>query len=205
MKAKKQPNKEVKVIIAVPIADSGSMKALTAHAIGCTIIENKDIITDYLVRVSCDVVSSRTWLVQEAIKNGGTHILFVDSDMHFMMSSLGKLLAHGKEIVGTEYNKRKFPLEGVFKPMTERSETELYEANYAGMGLMLIDLSIFKDPKFGIGVDGKRNAWFNFGRDSQGALAMGEDAWFSNVARDAGYKTYIDPTVKVKHLGEFAY
>lgn len=201
MKANTKP----KVIIAVPIADSGCMKALTAHAIGCTIIENADIIKDYLVRVSCDVVSSRTWLVNEAIKNGGTHILFVDSDMHFMMSSLGKLLAHNKEIVGVEYNKRKFPLEGVFKAMEERSETELYEANYAGMGLMLIDLSIFKDPKFGVGVDGKRSAWFNFGRDSQGALAMGEDAWFSNVARDAGYKTWIDPTIKTKHLGEFAY
>lgn len=194
-----------KVIIAVPVADAGYMKVLTAHAIGCTIIENADIIADYIVRISCDIVSSRTWLVNEAIKNGGTHILFVDSDMHFMMSSLGKLLAHDKEIVGVEYNKRQFPLTPVYKPMTERSETELYEANYAGMGLMLIKLSIFQDPKFGIGVDGKRNPWFNFGRDSQGALAMGEDAWFSNVARDAGYKTYIDPTVKVKHLGEFAY
>jgi hypothetical protein len=194
-----------KVIIAVPTADAGYMKVMTAHAIGCTIIENADIIKDYIVRISCDIVSSRTWLVNEAIKNGGTHILFVDSDMHFMMSSLGKLLSHNKEIVGVEYNKRKFPLEAVFKPMTERSETELYEAEYSGMGLMLIDLKIFQDPNFGIGTDGKKNPWFNFGRDSQGALVMGEDAWFSNVARDAGYKTYIDPTIKVKHLGEYAY
>ncbi len=196
---------KAKVIIAVPIADSGAMKALTAHAIGSLIIENKTVVDDFVLRMSCDIVSSRTTLVNEALKAGGTHILFVDYDMHFLASSLGKLLSHGKEIVGTEYNKRKFPLEGVFKPMTERSETDLYEAEYAGMGLMLIDLSIFKDPKFGIGVDGKKNAWFNFGRDSQGALVMGEDVWFSNVARDAGYKTWIDPTIKVKHLGEYAY
>ncbi len=205
MAAKSKKNKDVKVVIAVPVADAGYMKVLTAHAIGCTIMEYAPIIKDYLVRVSCDIVSSRTWLVNEAIKNGGTHILFVDSDMQFMMSSLGKLLAHDKEIVGVEYNKRQFPLEGVYKPMTERSETELYEASHTGMGLMLIKLSIFQDPKFGIGIDGKRNAWFNFGRDSQGALAMGEDAWFSNVARDAGYKTYIDPTIKVRHLGEYGY
>ena len=196
---------KTKVIIAVPCSDSGAMKPMTAHAIGCLILENADIVTDFILRLSCDIVSSRTWLVNEAIKNGGTHILFIDSDMHFMMSSLKQLLSHNKEIVGVEYNKRQFPLTAVYKPMTERSETELYEANYAGMGLMLIDLKIFKDPKFGIGVDGKRNPWFNFGRDSQGALAMGEDAWFSNVARDAGYKTYIDPTIKVKHLGDYAY
>lgn len=194
-----------KIIIATPVSDSASMKVMTAHAVACTIIEHPALIVDYLVRVSCDVVSSRTWLVNEAIKNGGTHILFVDSDMHFMSDSLPRLLAHNKEIVGVEYNKRQFPLEGVYKPMFERSETELYEASHTGMGLMLIDLKIFQDPKFGIGVDGKRNAWFNFGRDSQGALAMGEDAWFSNVARDAGYKTWIDPTIKVRHLGEYAY
>lgn len=203
MKAKAKKN--TKVIIAVPTADAGYMKVMTAHAIGCTIIENADIISDYLVRVSCDIVSSRTWLVNEAIKNGGTHILFVDSDMHFMMSALGRLLSHNKEIVAAEYNKRQFPLTPVYKPMSERSETELYEAEYAGMGLMLIDLSIFKDPNFGIGSDGKRNAWFSFGRGSQGELVMGEDQWFSNVARDAGYKTYLDPTIKVRHLGEYAF
>ena len=63
----------------------------------------------------------------------------------------------------------------------------------------------FKDPKFGIGVDGKRSPWFSFGRDSQGALVMGEDAWFSNVARDAGYSTWIDPTFKVLHCGEYLF
>jgi hypothetical protein len=181
------------------------MKTRTTHAIGCMIIENKDVVDDFILRLSCDIVSNRTALVNEAIEAGGTHILFVDYDMYFLASSLTKLLSHEKEIVGVEYNKRQFPLEGVFKPMTERSETELYEAQYTGMGLMLIDLKIFKDPNFGIGTDGKKNPWFNFGRDSQGALAMGEDAWFSNVARDAGYKTYIDPTIKVRHLGEYAY
>lgn len=202
MKTNKQ---KPKVIIAVPCSDSLAMKTLTAHAIGCTILGAKDIVSDFLIRVSCDIVSSRTWLVNEAIKNGGTHILFVDSDMHFMMSTLHKLLAHNKEIVACEYNKRQFPLTPTFKPMAEKSETDLYEANYAGMGCMLINLDIFKDPKFGIGHDGKKNAWFNFGRDSQGNLAMGEDAWFSNVARDAGYKTWIDPTIKVGHIGEYIY
>jgi len=201
-----EKNKEKpKVIIAVPCSDSMAMKAMTAHAIGCTILGAPDLVKDFILRISCDIVSSRTWLVNEAIKNGGTHILFVDSDMHFPMSTLHKLLAHEKEIVACEYNKRKFPLEGTFKPMGERKEDELYEANYAGMGCMLIDLSIFKDPKFGVGQDGAKNAWFNFGRDSQGNLAMGEDAWFSNVARDAGYKTWIDPTIKVNHIGEYWY
>ena len=198
-------HKDTKVVIAMPCADSAAMKALTAHAVGCTIIESKELVTDFLIRISCDIVSNRTWLVNEAIKNGGTHILFVDADMYFPMTTLKQLLSHGKEIVGVEYNKRQFPLTGVYEPLDEKSETELYKAKHVGTGFLLIDLSIFE--KLGIPKEegGRRTPWFSFGRDSQGALAMGEDVWFCNVARDAGYDVWIDPTIKIGHLGEYCY
>ena len=194
-----------RVIIGVPVSDTDAMRALTAQSIGGAIIGANGLVIDMILRRSCDIVSNRTWLVNEAIKNGGTHILFVDSDMIFPDDTIPRLLAHKKEIVGCQYNKREFPLVKVSKPMKEESDTELYEAKHNGLGVTLIDLSIFKDPKFGIGVDGKRSAWFSFGRDSEGALVMGEDAWFANVARDAGYSTWIDPTFKVLHCGEYLY
>lgn len=199
-----QKNTLPKIIIALPCVDAGGMKAKTAHSIGCMIMTTPLIFTNFLLRMSCDIVSSRTWCVNEAMAKGATHILFVDYDMEFPSDTALKLLIHKKEIVGVEYNKRKLPLEPVFEPMEERKDT-LYEAKYTGMGVMLIDLAIFKDPKFGVDEGGQRTPWFNFGRDSQGAMAMGEDAWFSNVARDAGYKTYIDPTIKALHLGEYSY
>src|SRR3990167_4658489 len=204
-KAMKDKSKKIKVVIGVPVSDSGGMNALTAQAIGASIISAEGLVIDFIFRQSCDIVSNRTYLVNAAIKAGATHIFFVDCDMLFPHDIIKKLLAHKKEIVGVDYNARTFPLKKVSEPLTERSETELYKAKYAGMGVMLIDLSIFKDPKFGIGVDEKRSAWFNFGRDSQGALAMGEDAWFSNVARDSGFKTWIDPTIKVGHIGEYCF
>lgn len=187
----KTPN----VIIALPVTESGTMKARTAHSIGCTIIGSGGIVTDYLLRLSCDIVSSRTWLVNEALARGATHILFVDSDMMFPDDTLKRLLAHKKEIVGVEYNKREFPLSLVSQPLTERSDT-LYKAKHVGTGLLLIDLSVFKNLK---------GPWFNFGRDSQGALALGEDVWFCNTARDAGYDVWVDPTIKVGHVGEYVF
>ena len=196
---------KTKVVIAVPCADSASMKALTAHSIGCTIIASEGLVTGFSLRISCDIVSNRTWLVNEAIKKGGTHILFVDCDMVFPESALKQLLSHGKEIVGVQYNKREFPVKAVYEPLDEKSETELYKAKHTGMGLMLIDLSIFKTLGLPKEEGGRPTPWFNFGRDSQGALAMGEDVWFSNVARDAGFDTWIDPTIKVGHSGEFIY
>ena len=200
-----ETERQIKVVVAVPSSDASGMNVLTAQSIGANIIDAGGLVIDYIVRRSCDIVSNRTWLVNEALRVGGTHILFVDCDMMFPGNTLKTLLAHEKEIIAVEYNKRTFPLQGVQAPLTERSEKELYKAKYAGMGLMLIDLAIFKDPKFGIDVNGKKGPWFNFGRDGEGALNMGEDVWFCYVARDAGYDTWIDPTQKVYHLGEYGY
>ncbi len=200
-----KPEKEIKIVIGIPSSDASGMNVLTAQCIGAAIIEAGGLVMDMVVRRSCDIVSNRTWLVNRAIEVGGTHILFVDCDMLFPSGVIKQMLAHEKEIVGVEYNARTFPLKGVFEPLETRNEKELYKAKFTGMGLMLIDLAIFKDPKFGVDAEGKHTPWFNFGRDSQGSLAMGEDAWFSFMARDAGYDTWLDPTIKMYHLGEYGY
>jgi hypothetical protein len=194
-----------KVVIAVPCADASFMKARTAASIAHTIIESEGKVVDMLLRISCDIVSSRTWLVLEAIKQEATHILFVDSDMVFPANTLNQLLSHEKDIVGVQYNKREFPPKGVYAPLDEKSETELYRAKHVGTGMLLIDLKVFANIGHPSESHPKGNPWFSFGRDSQGALVLGEDVWFCNVARDAGYDVWIDPTLKIGHAGEYVY
>ena len=208
--------KDIKVVIGMPSKDIVS--ARTAHALGCSIIAAEGKVINFFLRQSCEIASARTFLVNAAIQAGGTHLLFWDSDIvpvnkdgEENFSVIDKLLAHKKPIVGVNYNMRKFPLEPVYSSHHKEwqdkiSQTELFEAEFAATGLMLIDLSMFADPKFGISpIDGKRSSWFSFGRDSQGNLAMGEDAFFCNVARDSGYSTFIDPTIKELHAGEYLY
>ncbi len=196
---------DIKIAICIPSSDASGMNVLTAQCIGAAIIESEGLVKDIIVRRSCDIVSNRTWLVQESIRKGMTHVLFVDCDMLFPSGVVKAMLAHGKEIIGVEYPCRTFPIKETFEPLEERSATEIYKGKFAGMGLMLIDLSIFKDPKFGFDADGKQSPWFAMGRDSNGGLAMGEDAWFCFVARDSGHDTWIDPTILMYHLGEFGY
>lgn len=202
------------VVIGMPCKDH--VQARTAHAIGCSIIAAEGVVTDFLLKQSCEIASARTWLVQEALKQGATHLLFWDSDIVPVNTKVGerfdfieKMLKHDRPIVGVQYNKRTFPLEPVYSSHHKEwqdkvSETELFEAQFAGTGLMLIDLSIFKeewkDPQ-----TGNKVPWFAFGRDSQGALALGEDAWFCFSAKDNGFGTFIDPTIKVLHAGEYLY
>lgn len=192
-----------KVIIGMPAQDF--VEALTLSSIANTIIASKECeVIDFVLRQSCEIASARTYLVNEALKRGGDYLLFVDSDIAFPEDALDKLISHKKDIVCGRYHMRKFPLEWVHKPVEggEESETELFEAKYAGTGFMLIDLSIFKEEWQ---KDGKKQPWFAFGRDSQGALALGEDAWFCFSARDMGFSTWIDPTIKVAHLGTYMY
>ncbi len=186
---------KARIVIGMPVSDSVAIKARTAHAIGCAIIKSGGTVVDFMLKISCDVVANRTALVKYAIESGATHILFVDSDMQFPSDAITKLLAHDKDIVGVQYNKRKFPLEPVFE-QPEKADA-LYKTNVAGTGLMLIKLSIFekitKDP------------WFTFGRNAQGETTVGEDVWFCNVAQDAGFEVFVDPTIRTFHLGEFGY
>ena len=81
-----------KIVIGVPVSDTDAMRALTAQSIGGCIIGAGGLVIDMILRRSCDIVSNRTWLVNEAIKNGGTHILFVDSDMIFPEDTIKRLL-----------------------------------------------------------------------------------------------------------------
>ena len=186
---------KIKVVIGVPCNDR-VMFPQTAHSIGGAIIGSEGLVTDFILRLGCDIVSGRTGLVREALAKGATHLLFVDTDMVFPKDVIKTMLAHDKDIVGVEYNRRRFPIEGTSEPLTEKSDT-LYQAKHCGTGLMLIKLSIFDKPWKG--------AWFNFGRDSEGMLKIGEDAWFCYSARDMGFETWIDPTISVKHIGEYAY
>lgn len=189
---------KTKVIIGVPVADNDAMRALTAQAIAGSIIGAGGLVIDMVLRRSCDIVSNRTWLVQYAIEQGATHLLFVDADMLFPADLIPRLLAHKKEIVGVKYKKREFPIKWLYKTLEgeEESETELFKVAHTGTGVLLIDLSVFEKLQ---------GPWFNFGRDSQGALAMGEDVWFCNTARDAGYDVWIDPTINIGHIGEYIY
>ena len=188
--------------VIIGIGCQSEVKSPTAHSIACAIIGAKGVVSDVLMRQGGDIVSARSWLVQEAINKGATHLLFVDSDMQFPPNTIPKLLAHKKEIVGVEYFKRKLPLEPVFKVLEPPSKTKIYKAGYVGTGLLLIDLSIFSENQKPLPL---AKPYFNFGRNNKGEVVIGEDVWFCNTARDAGLEVWIDPTIVVGHIGDYTF
>ena len=152
------------------------------------------------MEIGADIAYNRNKLVMQALKGDYTHIFFVDSDMVFEKDTIEKMRAQNKDIVGLAANRRKLPLESVVKPLHKDDEnkplpTVVFEAASCGTGVMLIKTDVFRKIPA---------PWFDFEYDEKGDR-VGEDVGFCRKAREAGYKIWVDPTIPVRHVGEYLY
>lgn len=156
---------------------------------------------------------SRTDLVREAVQWEATHILFIDSDMHFPQDMAHRLLRHNKDIVGVNYAKRRFPhLPVTFKHMpdpaqgtdsavfcyTEADSTGLEEVDALGFGGILIRMNVFAKLK---------PECFETGVVKGTGIYMGEDTHFCHAAKAAGFQIWCDHDLskQIGHAGMRAY
>lgn len=156
-------------------------------------VNKTDIPVSYAMQMGADIPGGRTILINKAIEQGFSHILFVDEDMAFGSDSLDRLMAHNKDIVGADYNFREFPLKGMADKM---DEGELVRCKSMPTGFMLIRLSIFEKIE---------KPWFAFEWDNNGELKNSEDVYFCHKAREVGFNIYCDTTLQVKHVGLYNY
>jgi hypothetical protein len=145
--------------------------------------------------VSCYLHESRNDVFRHALKLDAEYVLFVDSDMVFPEDALNKLIARDKEIIGVNYNYRAYPIRAitVLDKDVPDSLTDPFPVRVAGTGFLLIKTKILKllpEP------------WFHFNPShSDGTPLTGEDPWFCNVARAHGINVWVDPTIKMGHIG----
>jgi len=153
------------------------------------------------------IAENRNYLAAKAIKNNCTHLLFIDDDMMFPVDTLTRLLAHNKEIIGVNYHPRMLCtlyMVGLFgdeedggeKVKEEDLPKELFTCRGVGAGVLLIDTCVFHKIE---------RPWFAWEVHEYGMVTEGEDFYFCKKAREAGYEIWCDPTLKINHLGEYAY
>lgn len=171
--------------IAITIPSTGTIKSQTVFSL-CRML--KDFPHDYTVlfHEGSMLHVMRERLVERAISEKCTHLLFVDSDVVFEKDAVVRLLGRNKEIVGAPVNRRK--LNAGNNVVNPKKEKGLTTCEAIGTGFLLIDLSVLKDLK---------QPWFFWGMDG-----TGEDYWFCRLAREAGYKIWVDYQVKVGHIGD---
>ena len=148
----------------------------------------------------------RHQLIQLALEDESTHLLFLDCDQTFPPSTLRRLLFHRKAIAACNIATKQIPsiptarklVNGTPMPVFTTPESKGIERVWRiGTGIMLVDLSI---------IDALDEPWFKVSSSDEGEH-YGEDWWFCQQVEKAGFHIYIDHDLswQVGHIGNLVY
>ena len=152
------------------------------------------------------IAENRNYIVVQALNNNSDYLLMIDDDMVFPPDLLDKLLVNDKDICGVAYHPRsetgqiiKFLDETHIVKLEETNEPkykDTFECMATGTGIILIKCEVFKKiPR----------PWFMFEYYDTGQCKLGEDWYFSKVAKQSGFSIWTDPKPKVGHIGSKIY
>jgi glycosyltransferase involved in cell wall biosynthesis len=144
------------------------------------------------------VAAARNDAVRIAREAGVDYLLFLDSDMTFPNTTLHRLLAHRRPIVGALYTKRVPPYNLLGAPIGGGATIEaggLIEMKHMPTGCLLIDMGVFA---------GLTPPYFRFLYDEATGEIHGEDYVFCDRARAAGFRIWCDValSLEVGHIGQ---
>jgi len=164
----------------------------------------------------CSVVTrARNMIAEQFLKSDCEHLLFIDADMTFEPEDVLRLLVwnQDKGVVAGAYEARK---EGKVYILTLDSKDNavimddmgLVRAKRAATGFMMIQKRVFTKlaelhpewlHKDNADPTKTLHAFFDFACTPEGYV--GEDFLFCQRAIDAGFEVWIDPTIKLGHMG----
>ena len=162
-------------------------------------------------RRSSLIAKSRQELVQDAIKEHCSHVLFVDSDQIFPPIIAHQLAKHGKRFIGcniaTKSQEKSIPTARA-KPgpqewwgghvVYSQGRKGIERIWRLGFGVMLIDLEVFKDLPL---------PWFNQEWRNDVQEFCGEDWYFCEKMEAKGVPLWVDHdlSVQIGHVGRWIY
>ena len=151
---------------------------------------------------------SRSELLDDAIRVGCTHLLFVDSDQTFPPDIVHRLIKHNKPVIGCNIATKSVPSGPTarnFSPtwsggdmVFSNGKSGIEKVWRLGCGIMLIDLGVVqKVPKPWFGVE-----WHEGMNEF-----VGEDWFFCQQLEKAGVEIWVDHDVslEVGHVGSFTF
>lgn len=150
------------------------------------------------------LVDQRNQLVEEALEEGATHILWIDSDMRFPKEVIQHLLDRDLDIVAANCSRRRHPasfiaiqqdeLGAVYNVQTEEDSTGVEEVLAVGFGVMMVKADVYRTlPK----------PWHRLIWNTRDEKFVGEDMAWCFLAKDHGFTVHIDHDLskEIRHTG----
>lgn len=179
--------------MALMFSDFAQRKVKGAHSQKMSIISS----------VGSMLSSLREIMVKKALQANASHILFIDSDMKFPMTTARRLLEHRKPFVAANCTTRAHPVVTVAHDMdgeaiTSKGKHGLMKVQHVGLAVALIETEVLK---------ALRQPLFLMDWIPSLRTYCGEDVYFCQKLVDAGVDLYIDHDLSrdIGHVGSYIY
>ena len=191
------------MLISIGIPVYGGLQPQTFQCLLELVAKSEHDIHIIIASEGYTIAENRNYITVQALNNKSDYLLMVDADMTFPLDILDKLLANKKDIIGIAYHPRcdtgqiiKYLDETHIVKLEENDDPKYkktFECHATGTGMILIKCNIFYKIK---------RPWWHFEYYDTGMISKGEDWYFCEKAKKYNIKTWVDPTIKVGHLGE---
>jgi cellulose synthase/poly-beta-1,6-N-acetylglucosamine synthase-like glycosyltransferase len=199
--------------VAICIPARGQMEVTTAFDLtmmSAYMAGKKNIDLNVYTTQGTLIFDQRNSLVRTAVDEKCDYILFIDADMRFPKTTLERLLAHKKDIIGVNATTRMMPPKPTARNIQinedgsvdwlevfSNKEKGISKVDAIGCGVMLIKTSCLKNIP---------QPYFYFEQLLKGKL-LGEDIYFCIKAKDAGVDTWVDHdlSMEIGHVGSYTY
>ena len=192
----------MKLSICIPARDTVHTLFAKQLALLTSRLTEKSIDYDLHFIIGSVIADSRTSLAKEALTTNPSHILWLDSDIHFPHNIFERLVLHDKDIVAANYSTRYSPYRSV--AFVDPNDTDkrlehksgLHKVWGVGMGCMLTKATVYNDlPK----------PWFKHEYNKDTDTFSGEDMYFCNQAMHHDIDVWIDADIVLAHIGTKAH
>lgn len=158
-----------------------------------------------VMMVGANIGQNRDKIVESALEENCSHVLWIDDDMSFQPDCLNLAAARKMPIVIANYRRKVFP--GLFTArnadntasiQTTESSRSLEKCSFGGFGFALIERQVFEAipmPRFLMTYDAETKTYST------------EDLPFYTATAKAGFQTWVDHDLskKITHNGSFPY
>jgi glycosyltransferase involved in cell wall biosynthesis len=165
------------------------------------------------------IAHARSWLLAQFLGTTATHIVFVDDDITWEPGAMLRLVEHGVDFVAGIYPMRSDPLGFHCRFLKDRPELKgdpehpsLLEVDGVPAGFMCVsrhavEQMVLKYPKSRFADASSPNgfAWALFDNIHEGDVYYGEDYSFCLRHRRIGGRIFVDPEMKMSHVGMKAF